>query len=362
MSGFAITLSAVRGVQGGRAHYLSAVPFRHVMQIFGAAGGATAELAQAASKKRVRELVQRLLDDPNTYALPPLIACIDGKLEFRGSNVENVGTVQFGMGSHIAVNDAGESIPAIAAAVAANPKLADDTLSVILIPDPGLKGSRQIFSNLARNAAHNSPSLRLLYDQRGEAALLAKGVMRAVPVFAELTETKKSSISNRSTKLFTLSAIHSALQTLFTGLKIDDLKEKTRLAAEFWTEVGSRIPAWQLAKDHKVATAELRRDFIHAHALALAAIARAGNQLLRDYPRTWKNKLKKLSTFDWSRANAAQWEGRAMNAGRLSKRNVNVILTGNLIKQHLALELSSDEETLEREFQSSRSQSRVPPR
>ena len=43
-----------------------------------------------------------------------------------------------------------------------------------------------------------------------------------------------------------------------------------------------------------------------------------------------------------------------MNAGRLSKRNVNVVLTGNLVKQHLGLPLSSDEEELEHEFQKAR--------
>ena len=31
----------------------------------------------------------------------------------------------------------------------------------------------------------------------------------------------------------------------------------------------------------------------------------------------WKERLKKLETLDWSRANAGLWEGRAMNAGRL---------------------------------------------
>jgi DNA sulfur modification protein DndB len=126
------------------------------------------------------------------------------------------------------------------------------------------------------------------------------------------------------------------------------------MATEFWIEVAQHIPAWQLAKEHKVATADLRRDYIHAHALALAAIARAGNQLLTSFRRNWKSKLKKLSTLDWSRSNAAQWEGRAMNAGRLSKRNVNVTLTSNLVKQHLGLPLSRDEEELEREFQRTR--------
>jgi DNA sulfur modification protein DndB len=40
-----------------------------------------------------------------------------------------------------------------------------------------------------------------------------------------------------------------------------------------------------------------------------------------------------------------------MSAGRLSKRNVNVTLTANLIKIHLGLPLTVDEQQLESEYQ-----------
>jgi hypothetical protein len=43
-----------------------------------------------------------------------------------------------------------------------------------------------------------------------------------------------------------------------------------------------------------------------------------------------------------------------MNAGRLSKKTLNVVLTGNAVKKHLGLELSADEEALEAEFLRSR--------
>ena len=302
MSAFEIALPAVRGAQGGRECYLAAIPLRHVPQIFAAAASALA--TQAAGKKRVHEFARYVLANPAQYCLPPLVACIDGEVEFQcGGDAEaNVGTVRIGMDARIAVNDGGHVVAAIAAVVDANPKLREDTVSVVLIPDAGLKRSKQVFADLARCSIRESASLKLLYDQRSETAQLAKAVMRAVPVFAELTETNKSSISNRSTKLFTLSAIHSAMQALLAGLSIEDSKEKVRLGAEFWTEVSKRIPAWQLAKDRKVTTAELRRDFTHSHALALAAIARAGNQLLRGFRRNWKAKLKPLSTLDWSRA------------------------------------------------------------
>ena len=39
-----------------------------------------------------------------------------------------------------------------------------------------------------------------------------------------------------------------------------------------------------------------------------------------------------------------------MSTGRLSKRSVNVNLAGNVIKQHLGLSLSPEEQELERQF------------
>ena len=361
MSAIAITLPAVRGVQAGREYYLAAVPLRHVPQIFGNGGRDHAtDSLDAAARQRARELARNILGSPAQYTLPPLIACIDGKVEFHsGRDADgNVGTVRIGMDARVAVSDGGHSIAAIEAIVALQTRsfqaMKLQRFSVVLIPDVGLKRSKQVFADLARSSIRNSSSLTVLYDQRSEPARLAKRVMRAVPVFAELTETKKSSISNRSTKLFTLSAIHSAMQSLFAGWDAGGMRDKVKLGAEFWTEVAMRIPAWQLAKDHKIATADLRREFVHSHALALAAIARAGNQLLAKSSRNWKARLKGLSTLDWSRANSALWEGRAMNAGRLSKRSVNVILSGNLIKRHLGLELLPEEEALEREFQNVR--------
>ncbi len=360
MSEFAMILPAVRGLQAGREYYVSAIPLRHILQVFGARGNdATTDLRARATvnKQRVRELVRYILENPAQYALPPLIACVGARVQFERSTHDvgvNIGYLHVPMDARFSVRDGQYWIAAIETALAANAKLANESISTVLIPDVGLKRCRQVFADLARNSIRTSASLALLDDQRDEAAQLAKCVMSAVPFFAELTETEKSSISNRSTKLFTLSAIHGAVQTLLAGLELGSLEEKTRVAAEFWIEVGRRIPAWQLAKEHKVATADLRREYIHAHALALAAIARVGNQLLTTFHRTWKAKLKNLSTLDWSRSNAALWEGRAMNAGRLSKRNVNVALTGNLVKQHLGLPLSPDEEELEREFRKTR--------
>jgi DNA sulfur modification protein DndB len=127
------------------------------------------------------------------------------------------------------------------------------------------------------------------------------------------------------------------------------------LAVEFWNEVTRHIPDWGLARDRKASTADLRRDYIHAHTLALSALGRVGNVLLRQHPQDWKQKLARLKSLDWSRSNSKLWGGRAMTSGRLSKRSINLVLTGNAIKKHLGLELSAEEEASEAEFLRSRS-------
>jgi DNA sulfur modification protein DndB len=174
---------------------------------------------------------------------------------------------------------------------------------------------------------------------------------KKVAVFTDLIETERSTISNRSIKLFTLSGIYHATQTLLNGRDETEFEARMSLAAEFWNEVAEQIPDWKLAKQRKVSAADLRRDYIHAHTLALVSLGRAGNELLRRHPRDWKAKLARLKSLDWSRSNTQLWEGRAMNAGRLSKRGVNVVLTGNVIKKHLGLKLTAEEQALESDFQ-----------
>jgi DNA sulfur modification protein DndB len=100
------------------------------------------------------------------------------------------------------------------------------------------------------------------------------------------------------------------------------------LAAIFWNEVAKHIRGWGLAKERKVSAADLRRDDIHAHTLALA---QAGCDLIRKHPRDGKQKRVPRKSLDWSRGNARVSEGRAMNARRLSKRNINARLTANAI-------------------------------
>lgn len=92
----------------------------------------------------------------------------------------------------------------------------------------------------------------------------------------------------------------------------------------------------------------MREGFIHSHGIALQALGKAGNALLKLHPKDWRKRLSALEKIDWSRANAKVWEGRALIGGKVSKVSTNVILTTNVIKNALGLALDLEEERIER--------------
>ena len=107
------------------------------------------------------------------------------------------------------------------------------------------------------------------------------------------------------------------------------------------------MPDGQAPYAEKRPPADYRTEFVCAHGIALAGLARLGRSLLADYPKNWQAKLKKLRTLNWRRSNVSTWEGRAMIAGRLSKASTCVVLTGNVLKQTLGVPLNEHESTVE---------------
>jgi DNA sulfur modification protein DndB len=162
---------------------------------------------------------------------------------------------------------------------------------------------------------------------------------------------ERNSIPVRSPKLYCLSNIYQATRGLFgSATKANISSEQEKMAFDFWEEVGRSIPEWQMAADRKVSCAELRRDYIHAHGIALVALGIAGGALLSQEPRKWKSIVTGLRDVDWRRSNADDWDGRALVNGRISKAQINVILTTNLIKKFLGVPLGSAEKANESHF------------
>lgn len=353
------TFPAVRGIQAGRPCYIAMCPMRIIPTLFKFnEDEVPAELRsqRMLNKSRIPEISSYLVDNSRNYTLSSLTASVDAAIKFSpladtGAG-QNMGMLEIPMDAQILINDGQHRRAAIEQALKENPELGYDNISVLFFIDEGLKHSQQMFADLNKHAVRPSSSINTLYDHRDSLSDLARFLSKDVDVFLLMTELEKSSISNRSSKLFTLSSIKNASKALLKKGSKDLVTDEDKfLAAQYWTEVTLNMPDWVKAKNKEVLTYELREQYVHAHGVILQAMGNIGADLLIDYPSNWKDKLSKLSSINWARHNQ-DWEGRALVHGRVSKARTNVILTGNYIKSNLNIPLNDSEEKIESEFQS----------
>ncbi len=367
---FNYLFTALRGRQAGRPYYVAMCPLRLIPKIFLFDEDELPPELRAQrtlNRSRVPDIANYLVHNPEDYAFSSLTASIDGPVQFEPLDDtdlgRDVGRLVVPMTARFLINDGQHRRAAIEEAIKERPELADETISVVFFIDQDLERSQQLFADLNKHAVRPTKSLGIYYDRRDPLANLCRRLINKVDLFKGLTEIEKTTISNRSTKLFTLSSIYQATQELLKKkrktAKVSKAQEK--LAADYWETLGNVIPEWRLAKEKQISTAELRRDYIHAHGIALHALGIVGANLLAQFPQAWPERLPLLATVDWSRS-AAVWAGRVVINGRISKSRQSILLTVNVLKSVLGLPLTVEEERLEMEYDDSSLPEDVSPR
>lgn len=349
------TFPCVRGMQAGRPCYIAMCPMRLVPKIFlfnEADVPAELRAQRRLNTARIPEIASYLIENSTDYTLSAITASIDGRVKFEPSADtgagQHIGTLSIPMEAQILINDGQHRRAAIELALEGNPELGYDNIPVLFFIDEGLERSQQMFADLNKHAVRPSDSISTLYDRRDEISELARYIVNHVEVFSRLTDMEKSSISNRSNKLFTLSAIKNASKALLRVGKGQILsKEEKDLAVSYWNTVAEHMPDWQMARRKEVSTYELRESYVHAHGIMLQAMGNIGAELLAKPESEWRQMLAHLEKIDWSRSNK-DWEGRALVHARMSKATSNVILTTSYIKMQLGLPLSTSDVELER--------------
>lgn len=360
--GYYYEFVALRGRQAGREYYVAMCPLALLPKLFEFDEEelkAEFRAQRKLNRARIPELAAYISRNQREYVFSSLTASIDALPEFIGNGdkgaAANAGVLRIPMDARLIINDGQHRRAAIEEALKECPELGAETISVVFFVDAGLKRSQQMFADLNKHGVRPTKSLGILYDHRDALSQLARRLSMDVPIFRDLTETDKSTISNRSRKLFTLSSIYfSTRQLLRKSAKSRVSQHESDLAVEFWTEVGKYVADWQKASKGEISSAELRRDYIHAHGVALQAIALAGADLIDLHPKAWKRKLKGLEQIDWSRNNRTLWEGRATIGGRVSKATNNVVLTANVVKQHIGIDLSEGQTRVEGIYETGR--------
>lgn len=346
-----LTFPVIRGIQAKREYFVTMWTLRMLRQVsvFDERELPPELRAQRVlNRGRIPEIAGYILDNPGDYVFSALTVSIDSKVAFEPlPGQDKLGQLIVPMDAKFIINDGQHRRAAIIEALEQRPELAHETIAVVFFLDIGLERCQQMFADLNRYAIRPSRSIGLLYDHRNDKAALAKLVVMESPLFRDIVDMEKSSLALRSRKLFTLSALYNACADLVQDIATGDLVSDANLAREFWEEVAKQFPSWSQVQAGRLPASEVREGYIHGHGIALQAIGKAGNALLKTASKGWRSRLSALSKIDWSRANAGLWEGRAMIGGKISKVTTNVTLTTNVIKKALGLPLGAEEARIE---------------
>ncbi|MGB6464383.1 MAG: DNA sulfur modification protein DndB, partial [Nitrosotalea sp.] len=338
---------ALRGAQAGHEFYVAMCPLKIISKLFiyndeEIPPELRAQRTLRAS--RIPEIANYIINNPKDYAFSSLTASVDGKMKFSPSpsvgEKGKIGRLHISMDSRILINDGQHRMAAIKEALKHRPELGNESISVVFFPDFGLKRSQQMFSDLNKHAIKPTKSLGILYDHRDSFAKFIVNLANTAEIFRGRVELEKTSISNRSTKFFTLNGISEATHNLLKSKSRSKLisAEQQKFADEYWNEVAKNIPEWQLLVQKKVSAHELRKEFVHAHTNLVMALGVVGNVLYNHHPNDWKAKLKNLQKIDWSRSNP-EWDGRIIQRGVMLKTRIGIELAANTILKACGVKL-----------------------
>ena len=340
---------AIRGIQAGREFYVGMCPLKIIPKLFIFNDHDIPPELRAQrvlSESRISPIKNYILNNPDDYIFSSLTTSVDGAMKFIPAaslgQAGKLGRLYINMESRLLINDGQHRRKAIEEALKEKPELGHEMISVVFFQDKGLKRSQQMFSDLNKNAVKPTKSLSILYDHRDKFSKFIVGMINIVEIFQGRVELEKTTMSNRSTKVFTLNGISDATMHLLgisKGKKLS--KEEEDITKKFWAEVSKNIPEWQNLLEKNITPVELRKEYVHSNTNSLNALGIVGRIILQKYPENWKEKLRGLKDIDWHRDNS-EWEGRLLLNGRMLKTTLGVELAANTILKKCGITLSED--------------------
>src|SRR3989441_7782218 len=262
-----VSVPAMQGTIGGRTYYATLMKLNAVPKMFSFRDWAefTPEDREQRilNKKRVPDIAKYILDNEDGYLFASITASFKCPVDFKALNGNGVGLLEMEFeDANFIINDGQHRCAAITAAIAVNPALGDETISVLLFPYESRDRVQQMFSDLNRFVVKTSKSLNILFDKRDPLADVTLEVCEGVPVFKGMVEKDAVSLPVRSPKLFSLAALYDAnkelLEPLTQGGDYSHTNELVSRAVEYWTAVAKAIPEWGRVKNGDLKPLELR--------------------------------------------------------------------------------------------------------
>lgn len=321
MDSASFVFPAVKGFQAMREYYISMVPLEVIPRIFQFSAEELPPEIRAQrtlNKARIPEICDYIVDNPESYTFSSLTVSVDGEMQFEPveHGDPSIGHIHISMSASFLINDGQHRQAAIAEAIKKRPELKNEHISVVFFHDQGLAQAQQMFSDLNRYAIRPTKSINILFNSREESSIIAKCVVENVGIFNDRIEKERTTISNRSKAMFTLSAVCTATETLLKNCPLD-IRAKTNLAIKFWSQVETHMPLWAAVKSGDLKPSDIRQDYICSLSIVLVALGSGGHALIEAEPNGWERTLSRLDAVNWSKQNPV-WRDLIFVNGRVA--------------------------------------------
>ena len=150
-----------------------------------------------------------------------------------------------------------------------------------------------MFADLNKNAIKPSKSLSILYDHRNSFSQFIVKMVGSIDVFRGKVDFEKTTIGNRSVKVFTLNGILDATKKLLDMSRARKItEEEVTTATDFWETVSRNIPEWQMLVKGRIKSKEIRDEYVHSSTNCLNSLGIAGRVMRQTYPGDWLKRLR----------------------------------------------------------------------
>lgn len=350
-----ISFPAIKGKQANDEYYIVMCPLKRLKRIFSFDEGqlpVDRRAQRIINEERIPDIANYILENRDNYVFSALTACIEGQSKFVAigdtKHEQKIGTLVIDEDAELYITDGQHRNAAIQRALAEDPTLGNETISVVFFASKSLEERQKIFKDLNLYPVKTDTSLSITYDDKPDAKL-SKTIIFESDKLRKLVHMEKSNLGPRSKKLISHSAVNTATKSLLGSITESNYQELIPIASEFWHEVLDNMPAWLLVCNDEASGGEIREESIHAHAVTFHALGLLGHWLLNN-DTSWKETLKSLKSIDWSRNNS-DWTGRCVVNGNMYNNSKAAKLTCAKIKQLIGIQLSENELAQERMLQ-----------
>jgi DNA sulfur modification protein DndB len=339
-------IPVIKGIQAGKVFYSGKVTFIELVRMFNLYDKSIPvelKAQRALDEGRAKAISKYILSNPDTYIIPAITASCDSTMHFEAMGEgQDMGLLQIPFTARLLVNDGQHRRKGIELALDEWPDLADESVTVSIYCDQGLKQAKQTFCDLNHKPVKPSSSLCLLYDQRNVYSRWILEVLEKRPAIKTRVDMENAAPGKKSDKLWSFIAFHTFV-TLLTGVngknistKTDvDLASKAAFVLDFLDKLETTLPMWKEMLDCSVSAEEIRNNYVHSHAVFLNALGMFGARL-KDL-----DQMERLAIIYPSKTSPT-WENRCVNRGKMQKNTDGIKTTAAVLMKCCGVEMPDD--------------------